>query len=397
MEPVAVVKTVAVIVKNRKSIGKIVGIVALAVIFPMILISINILELVSAFTPEGAVSSTTTMDYTQTAVYKAVQIATQSYYSDLWNEMGEKREEIMVAHTEPVTLIGENGQEYEDEKCDVIVTRHMNYLGDAYLIAYLVSAKGIDVNTAVINEGVAYNFLDSICEIEVKEGNNEYEVTNVFLSLEEIVEMWFTDESKAKKFIAMCEAYGQFMEISSTSIDIEAGNWTDTDFSAIKLMDVPLYLQYKGSWASVPYGDATIKKTGCAPTCLAMVLSYLRQEQIYPDDVAKWAGDTYYVNGTGTSWSIFGAIHAAWGVNCANIGKNEEILIQSLKEGKPVIASMGPGTFTKGGHFIVLSGITLDGKIMVKDPNDSALKNHANTRSDVAHILRECKNLWVCE
>ena len=128
-----------------------------------------------------------------------------------------------------------------------------------------------------------------------------------------------------------------------------------------------------------------------------MVLSYLRQEIIYPDDVAGWAGNKYYVNGAGTAWSIFPVVYAKWGVRCTDIGKSQELLISALREGKPVIASMGPGTFTKGGHFIVLSGITADGKIKVNDPNDSALKNHINTRFEVSLILREAKNMWVCE
>ena len=34
----------------------------------------------------------------------------------------------------------------------------------------------------------------------------------------------------------------------------------------------------------------------------------------------------------------------------------------------PVIASMGKGHFTNGGHFIVLIGVTDSGKILVYDP-----------------------------
>jgi hypothetical protein len=30
---------------------------------------------------------------------------------------------------------------------------------------------------------------------------------------------------------------------------------------------------------------------------------------------------------------------------------------------------MGPGHFTQGGHFILLRGITLDGKVLVADPS----------------------------
>ena len=255
MEAVTAAKLTAAVVQNRDTILKFVGIIALAVAFPVILLSTGMLELVSAFTPDGTVVSTSEMDITSTSVYRAVKEATGPYYDDLWNEMGHKRAEIMAEHTETVTLVGENGQPYETEKCDVIVSRHMNYLADAYLIAYLVCAEGMDVNTARIDTGTAYRFLDSIGEIVVIEANGEYQVTNSFLSMDEIRRMWFPDEAEGKKFVACCEAYSQFMEISQTQIDIEAGNWTNVDFSAISLMNVPLYLQYKGSWAATPYGD----------------------------------------------------------------------------------------------------------------------------------------------
>lgn len=396
MEVIAAAKSATVILKNRKTIGKAVVIGILAVAMPFLAISVSILELVSAFTPDGAVPSTSTMDITNTAIYTAVKEATQPYYDDLWENMGIKRREIMAEHTEMVTLLDENGNEYQTEKCDVIVSRHMNYLGDAYLISYLVCVKGIDVDTAAINKNVAYDFLDSISEMIVIEGSYEYEITNQFLSLEEITTMYFPDISDANKFIASCEAYGQFMELSADLLDIEAGNWTNISFSSTKLMEVPLYLQYKGNWSKVSYGNGSIKNNGCAPTCLAMVLSYMRQEEILPSDVVSWCGNRYYVNGTGTSWEIFDAVESSWGIKCTSIGKNQTVLIQALREGKPVIASMGPGTFTKGGHFIVLSGITMDGKITVKDPNDNAFKNHVGKEFDMNLILRECKNLWVC-
>lgn len=396
MEMAVAVKSAAVIVKNRKSILKAIAVGILAILLLFFTISISILELVSAFTPDGAVASTSTMDITNMAIYQAVKEASQPYYDDLWTEMGEKRIEIMREHTEIITLFDEEGNEYQIEECDIIVSRHMNYLGDAYLIAYLVCANNVDVNTASINENAACEFLNSISETIVIEGSYEYEITNQFLSLEEIAALYFPNTSDAKKFIASCEAYGQFMNLSSFSIDIEAGNRASTAFSATKYMDIPLYLQYKGAWATVAYGNGTIKRTGCAPTCLAMVLSYMRQEQILPDDIVEWCGNQYYVNGTGTSWAIFNAVEAAWGVKCTNIGKNQVILTEALSEGRPVIASMGPGTFTKGGHFIVLSGITLDGKIMVKDPNDNGVKNHVSTKFDINLIMRECKNLWVC-
>lgn len=397
MEPITVAKVAA--AGSKSKFGKnLIFALPLAAILPFLLLICCFCKLISAFIPDGAVTSTSEFDVSQTAVYQSVKTATQPFYDELWEEMGEQRAQLMEQYTEPVTLQDENGEDYEGTKCDAIVTRRLNYLGDAYVVAYLSYVDGLNFNTGEIDGERAVNFLEDICEITVTEGGyREFEITNEFLSLDEITEKYFTDESTAQEFQQSCYAYSQFFDISSSKVDAEAGNYTKLEFSSSKLLEIPLYLQYKGDWAGFTYGNGTIQKNGCCPTCLAMVLSYLRQEIIYPDDVAGWAGNKYYVNGAGTAWSIFPVVYAKWGVRCTDIGKSQELLISALREGKPVIASMGPGTFTKGGHFIVLSGITADGKIKVNDPNDSALKNHINTRFEVSLILREAKNMWVCE
>jgi hypothetical protein len=50
-------------------------------------------------------------------------------------------------------------------------------------------------------------------------------------------------------------------------------------------------------------------------------------------------------------------------------GCSQEELCDALLAGKMLVALMGPGHFTNGGHFILLRGVTLDGKILVADPN----------------------------
>ena len=51
------------------------------------------------------------------------------------------------------------------------------------------------------------------------------------------------------------------------------------------------------------------------------------------------------------------------------------------------MAIMGPGHFTKGGHFIVLRGITNDGKILVADP---ASYTRSQEEWDLEIITDEC-------
>lgn len=397
MEAITAAKLAAVAAKNKETVGKGILIVGATILIPLFLLVLCFLKLISAFAPNGAVSSSESYDVTQTAIYNTVKEVTEAFYEEIRSQMNAEKERIMEQYTEEITLMDEKGNEYIGQKCDAIVTRKMNYLCEGYLIAYLSCKREIDLDTAVINKKLAKNFLESICSITVTEGGyREFEIANTYLDETEIAEKYFDSDSQKKEFITSCQAYGEFFNVSETEIITEAGNYTDVDFTSAKLMEVPLYLQYKQPWAGMSYGNGNIKKNGCCPTCLAMVFSYLRQENIYPDDITRWSGNRYYVNGQGTAWNIFNDI-GDWGIKASNIGKSQSALIQALKDGKPVIASMGPGTFTKGGHFIVLSGITATGKIKVNDPNDSALKNHKNKDFDIALILRESKNMWVFE
>lgn len=191
----------------------------------------------------------------------------------------------------------------------------------------------------------------------------------------------------------LSEAYGQ--DLFNGSDGIFEGN-IQGQIPAIG-MKIPLYYQYQEPWRSVKYGDGTIATSGCSVTCISMVFSYLKDLSLTPDQVASWAGTTYHVKGSGASWNIFPAAAKKWGIHCTVLGKNMNNIIAALSEGKPVIASMDKGTFTRGGHFIVLRGITEDGKILVNDPNDNAKKQHFYKSFDVGLIKREAKQFWSFE
>lgn len=65
------------------------------------------------------------------------------------------------------------------------------------------------------------------------------------------------------------------------------------------------------------------------------------------------------------STSVFTALFVAlaWEGNLTTQG-----IVDALAEGKLVVAVMGKGHFTKGSHFIVLRGMTGEGKVLVSDP-----------------------------
>ena len=127
---------------------------------------------------------------------------------------------------------------------------------------------------------------------------------------------------------------------------------------------IPLLLQWDQRWGYVSYGSSDIALSGCAPTCLSMVIVGLTgNHNATPNKIAKYAQDNgYYLKGTGTSWSLLteGASH--FGVVGREISLSKGTVCGVLKQGQPVICSVGRGDFTTEGHFIVLTGMK-DGRM----------------------------------
>lgn len=79
---------------------------------------------------------------------------------------------------------------------------------------------------------------------------------------------------------------------------------------------------------------------------------------------------------------------AHYGLTVTGIGNNSTKLVEALQDGKLVIALMSKGHFTNGGHFIVLRGITEDGKILVADP---ASVKRSNQEWELGIVVNEAR------
>ena len=145
---------------------------------------------------------------------------------------------------------------------------------------------------------------------------------------------------------------------------------------------VPYLSQKDPRWATKMYsshGDKsqTIASSGCGPTSMAMVISALAK-QVTPIETCKFAIDNNFRSKeNGTEWAFFTKIATKYGLKSEQTYSTNDV-IWALKAGKIVIANMGKGYFTKGGHYIVLTGIVGD-TIMANDPaskvRDKALVN----------------------
>lgn len=172
-------------------------------------------------------------------------------------------------------------------------------------------------------------------------------------------------------------------------------NSADADLSDIVFTgrgnskDVVYFSQYDSRWGSKMYGKTnTIAGAGCGPSSLAICISTLTNKTVTPPEVCEWSVKTgHRCEGSGSYHSLIPDGAAHWGVPCHGIGQSKKQLVQALQDGKLVIAIMSQGHFTRGGHFIVLRGITSQGKILVAD---CASYERSQKEWDISIFLNEC-------
>lgn len=171
------------------------------------------------------------------------------------------------------------------------------------------------------------------------------------------------------------------------------------------------YSQEDKRWASVPYtrrGDPkqTIGSSACGPTSFAMVASTYKGRAILPPETAAFAVERGYrtVN-SGTAWSYFDAIARFYGLTAKQTDSLSEAKA-ALAAGALVIATMGPGHLTGGGHYVLMVGI--NGKwIDVHDPNhdntkygkdgliDQGVKDDGKIRVYESVFAAEARQYWI--
>lgn len=157
--------------------------------------------------------------------------------------------------------------------------------------------------------------------------------------------------------------------------------------------EIPHLLQWDTRWGYVAFGDNNIALSGCAPTCMSMVIVGLTgNENATPDALADYAmANGFYVEGTGTAWSLMTEGGQQWGVYGQELPLMESNVMEELENGHPIICSVQKGDFTTEGHFIVLTGVQ-NGKICVNDPNSIA---RSRQLWDYSTLEGQISNLWV--
>lgn len=110
-----------------------------------------------------------------------------------------------------------------------------------------------------------------------------------------------------------------------------------------------------------------IAKAGCGPTSMAVVITSLTGKWVTPLDTAIWGYQHGFYSREGSAHEMISAMAAAYGLRCQGAGTDYQEIKKALKAGKPVVCLMGPGYFTRGGHFMVLVAIDNNDCVTVAD------------------------------
>lgn len=156
-------------------------------------------------------------------------------------------------------------------------------------------------------------------------------------------------------------------------------------------MAIPMLFQgdYRQTVCTYRGTARSVATSGCGATSLSMVIAYLTdntQQNPYSLFCQSVDDGRYY----GSGWSHDTLSHYArlYGVKSQWITNDADAILQALRDGKPVIAHMGPGIFTSRGHYLVLRGVTEDGLVLMNDP---ASRSNCERAFPIETLLKQAK------
>ena len=139
------------------------------------------------------------------------------------------------------------------------------------------------------------------------------------------------------------------------------------------------YKQGDKRWGKVVYTSCgnknqTIANSGCGPTSMADIMATWINAKITPVEMCKYAVEHgFRTKSSGTAWGFFKSIAKAYGFTGFVQTKSMAAAREALKNGALVVASMGPGYWTRGGHYICLWKCD-DTYMYANDPASSSRK-----------------------
>lgn len=179
-----------------------------------------------------------------------------------------------------------------------------------------------------------------------------------------------------------------------SDLDIDTYDSGDSVYSV--MLDTSLgamlyYNQGDSRWAEYPYGGADpMKKYGCGPTAVAMLVNSFTNERVTPVDIANWSAENgCYASQGGSYHRLIPNALSAYGFNVESVTDYSRGNISGLLHSNHIlVALMGRGALTNNGHFVIITKILDSGNLQIADPN-----NYENSTKEwnLEQIMSELK------
>ena len=170
------------------------------------------------------------------------------------------------------------------------------------------------------------------------------------------------------------------------------------DVAHERFPEVPLYLQQ--DYGVTMFGSFRLATNGCGITSMAMVSSYLSDEEWTPPELCDKYG--YYSFKNGTDGMIFINEPPVLGFYLREKTYDPEVARQALADGHIVVSIQHKGYWTSGGHYIVLEKLNEDGTVQVRDSNlynysQTKIPAHSQDRHAWSDITSAGSGYWIFE
>ena len=161
------------------------------------------------------------------------------------------------------------------------------------------------------------------------------------------------------------------------------------------------YVFYRQNWSvldDAEYGNEGFGLCGCGPTCLAAIISNLAGVPVDPEEMRTYGLSVgSWLPSGGTTYGFIIETAKKYGITATQIyAGDKESLFAALKDdNKLVLATMGPGDFTYGAHFMLFRGMTDEDKILIAD---SYSYEYSTMEWDYDYLYAQLKSgYWIFE
>lgn len=199
------------------------------------------------------------------------------------------------------------------------------------------------------------------------------------------------------------EAYPMEVDYSSIRLDTPAGSaelspdsLLYADVAHQRYPSAPLYLQQ--DYPDTMYGNYKITSHGCGITTMAMLASYMADDELTPPEMCARYGEYCYPNGT--DGIFFVTAPPEMGFYLKERTFQPQIAKEAMEQGYVVVCVQRKGYWTRGGHYLLLEEMFEDGTIQVRDSNIfnyGRLEKHLEDRFPWNTVPPSACGYWIFE